>query len=307
MNTEEISLPADIAAKIAADFAREPLRDVLALLDEYRGAEKLRVIRCIVYLAKGSIDRLLQLVGTAQTDYRDVVNWAEYDHDRRIRDFNQPFAIAPSVPGDVSLSFIGGRPFLSSGTEIPICAICSARMCFFFQVALPAGHRWQGALITLFHCTSCCSENTLIPEMLNIPLKGAEIPRGFLTRFQTNFRIVVGDATTARLRDDYDPLIQQAPIDPLAWRIGAEPQWLLDDEAPGSYELFNDPVFLFQVPLGMTFPMCSNAARQKTLGLTGEIVDSDLPYYELFLGNACYFFGFGTSAAGRTYAVTQAE
>lgn len=88
--------PADIAAKIAVDFAHEPSDCVLALLDEYKGAEKARVIRCAIYLANGSIDKLLQMIGSAQTDYRDVIYWAEYDRDdRQVRDFNLPFTAAP--------------------------------------------------------------------------------------------------------------------------------------------------------------------------------------------------------------------
>lgn len=143
--------------------------------------------------------------------------------------------------------------------------------------------------------------------MLNVPLKGAEIPRGFLTRFQTNFRIVVTEASTVQLREDYDPLIRHAHIDQSAWRVGAEPDWLFDDEAPGSYESFNDPVFLFQVPLGMIFPRRSDAPAQKALDLAGEVVDANHPHYDLFLGNASYFFGFGTPADARAYVVTQAE
>jgi len=308
MSTGRTSLPADVVAKIAADFPHERLDSVLAILDEYKGVEGPRIIRCIIHLASGSTNQLLDLIANANADYRNVVYWAEYDRDdRRIRDFTQPFAVASAGPGDVSLSFVGGRPLLSSGAEIPTCALCSERMCFFFQVALPVDHRWQGALVAVFQCVSCCSEDALIPEMPSVALSGAEIPPGFLTRYQTNFRIVVSDAPTAQVRNDYHPLIQHASIDPSAWRIGAEPQWLLDDEAPGSYESFKDPVFLFQVPLGMAFIRCPDAPPQKTMGLEGEVVDADGPQYELFLSNASYFFGFGAPAAGRIYVVTQTE
>lgn len=98
MSTEEPPLPADIASKIATDFAHEPLERVLAQVHEYQGAEKIRVIRCIIYLAKGSLEQLLQLIGTAQTDYRDVIYRAEYDReDRQVRRFDLPFEVTPSV------------------------------------------------------------------------------------------------------------------------------------------------------------------------------------------------------------------
>ncbi len=180
-------------------------------------------------------------------------------------------------------------------------------MCFFFQVVLPAGRRWQGALVAVFQCVSCCSEDSLIPEMPDVSLSGASIPPGFLTRYQSNFRLVVAEATTGRVRNDYRPLVEDAPIDPGAWRIAAEPQWLLDDETPASYESFSDPVFLFQVPRGMSFPMSPGAPLQKTLDLEGQLVDADRHHYELFLGNAVYFFGFGPPAAERVYVITQVD
>jgi hypothetical protein len=308
MTTRETWAPADVVAKIAVDFPHEPAATVLALLEEYKGAAKLRVTRCILHLAKGGTDQLLQLIGSANTDYRDVIYWAEYDRsDQRIHDFNLPFAVAAKVPRDDSLSYMGGRPYLQIDAEIPTCAICSARMCFFFQVALPAGHRWQHAILSMFSCISCCSEDTLIPEMLTIPLKGAEIPQGFLARYQTNFRIVVGDVATASYRSDYDPLIEYSPINASTWCIGDQPQWLLDDEAPGSYESFKESIFLFQVPSGMIFPMRSGAPAQKTLDLKGQVVDAEERNYELFLGNAIYFFGFGSPASEQTYVVTQVD
>jgi hypothetical protein len=296
-----------VLTKIATDFPSEAPAKILALLERYEGVEKSRVTRCILHLARGSANQLLHFIGNANNDYRDVIYWAEYGrNDQRVHDFNEPFAATAAVPSDGSL-FIGGRPFLSRSAEIPTCAICSARMCFCFQVALPVGHRWQHSVLAMFQCISCCSEDTLIPEMLSGPLKGVEIPQGFLARYQTNFRIVIGDATTAELRSDYRPLIANIPLSPSPWRIGAEPQWLIDDETPGSYGSFKEPIFLFQVPHGMTFPRLSGAPAQMTLDLTGQAVAADRDYYELFLGNAAYFFGFGTPAAERVYVVTQAD
>jgi hypothetical protein len=295
-------------AKIAADYPNEAPATILSLLEQYDGVEKSRVARCILYLAGGRADQLRHFIDNAKTDYRDVIYRAEYGQDdQRIHNFNQPFVVTAAVPRDGSLSFIGGRPLLSRSAEIPTCSICSARMCFYFQVALPVGHRWQHMVLAMFHCISCCSEDTLIPEMLNSPLNGAEIPQGFLKRYQANFRIVTSDAATAEVRSDYDPLIPNIPVSPSLWRIGAAPQWLLGDETPGSYAPFKEPVFLFQVPHGMTFPRLSDAPDQMTLDLTGQAVAAERDYYELFLGNAAYFFGFGTPAAEHVYVVTQAD
>ena len=205
------------------------------------------------------------------------------------------------------LSFIGGRPFLPPEAEIPACAVCSAHMCFFFQIAFPVGHAWEGSLLGMFHCVSCSSESTLVPAMLSGPLRSAEIPQGFLTAYQTNFRIVVADVTSTKVRTDYAPLIEHTRISLASWRVGRRPKWLLEDETPGSYESHNEPTFLFQVPQGMTFPTRPGAPLQKTIDLEGQVVDDDRPYYELFLGNAIYAFGFGTPSAERVYVVTQVD
>ena len=300
--------PADLMAKIAADYPGEPPAAILAALEKYAGVERARVGRCVLYLAGSNRDELLRLVAAANTDYRDVIHGAEYDRDgKRIRNFDRPFEVTAPAPADGPLSYLGGRPFLARDAGIPTCAVCSAPMCFFFQVALPAGHPWREKILAMFHCVSCCSDGTLIPKMLTVPLKGADLPSGSLARDQTNFRIVVSDVATVSYRGDYDPPIQYSPISPAAWRVGAEPQWLLDDETPGSYESFAEPVFLFQVPGGMAFPRRPGAPPQKTLDLRGHVVDSELPHYELFLGNAIYLFGFGTPASERIVVLTQAD
>lgn len=110
LSREGTSLPEDILAKAAADFAHEPSDRILALLEAYKGADRARVIRCVLHLASGDIDRLHHLMGTAQRDSRDVIYWAEYDRgDKRIHDFNQPFQIAPSVHVFEWKSDVGAR------------------------------------------------------------------------------------------------------------------------------------------------------------------------------------------------------
>jgi hypothetical protein len=89
---DRIWLPADVAERLRADYPNEQLVTLQALLGEYDGKERARVVRSVVHLAEGSIDRLLHFIGCATTDYRDVIYWAEYDlSDQRVRDFDQPF------------------------------------------------------------------------------------------------------------------------------------------------------------------------------------------------------------------------
>ncbi len=92
MNSERIWLPADVVTKLEADFPNGDLATIQGLLDDYKDNERLRVIRCIVQLAEGKIDRLRHFIGAAKSDYRDVIYWAEYDRNgQRIHDFNLPF------------------------------------------------------------------------------------------------------------------------------------------------------------------------------------------------------------------------
>lgn len=94
-------LPADIQAKLTADFPKESLSTLAALLNEYTGPERIRVLRCVVQLAQGDSQRLLQSIEAATADYRDVIYWAEYDsHDRRISDFSQPFTAHQCAASD---------------------------------------------------------------------------------------------------------------------------------------------------------------------------------------------------------------
>ena len=55
-----------------------------------------RVLRCVLFLAEGSLEKLNNYIEIAKTDYRDVIFFAEYtEHDKKhpkqIRDFNRPF------------------------------------------------------------------------------------------------------------------------------------------------------------------------------------------------------------------------
>lgn len=56
-----------------------------------------RVIRCIIFLAKGDLINLKEYIDNAKFDTRDVMLWAEYEklegelNFKQIRDFNKSF------------------------------------------------------------------------------------------------------------------------------------------------------------------------------------------------------------------------
>jgi len=72
---------ADVVAAVEAVFPRGDTKTILAVLDLYGTApherEANRVKVAIVQLSQGSEDKLLELVQTAKTDYRDILSWVE--------------------------------------------------------------------------------------------------------------------------------------------------------------------------------------------------------------------------------------
>jgi hypothetical protein len=84
----------DIVARIATDFPAADRAEALRLLEllasEVGGQP--RVLRCVLFLARGDLARLAHNADRARSDWRDVIYWAEYDEqDRRVRDFDRPF------------------------------------------------------------------------------------------------------------------------------------------------------------------------------------------------------------------------
>ena len=93
-----MSLPSDIIAKIQHDFDKGEVVPVIELISEFSAEDREtfndRVLRCVIYLSKGSFSELARNLAHARTDWRDVIYWAEYDaNDARIRDHSVPFPL----------------------------------------------------------------------------------------------------------------------------------------------------------------------------------------------------------------------
>jgi len=91
----------DIIAKINTDFEHSSNEANKILIDAIKKVDYLktdRVIRCILFLAKGNLTDLAKYIETATFDTRDVMLWAEYEqlkeneNPRRVRDFNKSFS-----------------------------------------------------------------------------------------------------------------------------------------------------------------------------------------------------------------------
>ncbi len=212
-------------------------------------------------------------------------------------------------------SFLGGVPSLPISEAIPRCALCAAEQTFFFQVALPDDQVWPRSSVATFACTSCANENYLIPEMLAGRLRAGEIPEGFLTAYQRNFRFLVCETDEATLRREYVEKVRFHRLevvtsgDPSAAgnKIGGVPNWLLEDETPSTYACKVPMSFLLQLEPGLRFETVEGAPRQIELGLDGKPGPASRLHYELFIGNALYLFGTNDPELRLVYAITQID
>ena len=66
-------------------------------------------------------------------------------------------------------------------------------------------------------------------------------------------------------------------------------------------------IFLMQLMPEMTFPIHASAPPQTRLGLSGKPQPSPHRYYELFLGNAVYWFGTEAGNDPAVYSLTQID
>ncbi|WP_445725609.1 hypothetical protein [Flavobacterium sp.] len=90
----------DIKARIQTDFGENANKATTILIDAINKVEYLktdRVIRCIIFLAKGNLTDLSKYIESATFDTRDIMLWAEYEklsgdlNYKRQRDFNKTF------------------------------------------------------------------------------------------------------------------------------------------------------------------------------------------------------------------------
>ncbi len=82
-----MSLEQRTLERISREFLASDQALVIELLNGYIGAEITRVVWDVLALSKGSLQSVRHYLQAAQTDYRDVLYWAEYyDTDPLLRD-----------------------------------------------------------------------------------------------------------------------------------------------------------------------------------------------------------------------------
>jgi hypothetical protein len=141
-------------------------------------------------------------------------------------------------------------------------------------------------------------------------LRGAAVDASFLVAYQRNFRLLVFSTSSAVICWHYVERIKFLRIElgtdgkSSVGHVGGKPSWLLDDETP-SMVAGQSAIFLLQLYERLQFQTEGGAPRQMTLGLDGSPELSSSPSYELFIGNAIYFFGPKVPAADQVYVLTQ--
>jgi hypothetical protein len=93
-------LPPDIVDPVLHDFTgqAQPVLGLLSACRRVGGPDYFgdRLVRCVVFAARGDESRIRQLIELGRQDFRNVIMAAEYDVPgvRRLRDFNRPFESA---------------------------------------------------------------------------------------------------------------------------------------------------------------------------------------------------------------------
>lgn len=122
---------------------------------------------------------------------------------------------------DDSDSFIGGKPCIPADISLPICKVCGEPLTFFFQVAFPKGHMWEGKSLAFFFCTSTYYKHDAhewFPPIL-LASDGEDVSFKELepNNYQTLFRVYFFDTKDGVLREDYHEKVMYYRID---WKPG---------------------------------------------------------------------------------------
>ena len=91
-------------------------------------------------------------------------------------------------------------------------------------------------------------------------------------------------------------------------KIGGQPNWILDDEFPRTYNSTVPMFFLLQIEADFKFETVPDAPGQMKMNILHGIkkLSAD-PYYELFIGNQLYFFGAMSREEPLVYVVPQSQ
>ena len=213
-------------------------------------------------------------------------------------------SILTKIEQDNSNSFIGGKPCIPKDEFLPICKICGEPLTFFFQVAFPQGHMWEGKSLAFFYCTCTCHKHDDIqkfPPSIHTGTKNDlfHIPDGEIDPeiYQTLFRVIFFDTVDGVLREDYKEKVKYQKID---WKsskkknkkapiiIAGEAIWSKEFgmERPISYE-GKDMELVLQVADYFNFEKLDDASPEME-----ETYKKNNPFIPRKENNYTFFFEF---------------
>jgi hypothetical protein len=218
----------------------------------------------------------------------------------------------PNVEQTINdMSFKGGIPNIPERFSLPNCTQCGAEMTFFFQIAFPQKHIWEGKAMAFFHCTTYRDTDNYCPKTYYT--RGQDdypsIPDGFLDDYQANFRIYVFDTVEpATQRSEAKRIlkfeqIRFEKINPKSkysntTKVGGVPAWDANT-LDGANEIYKEISymgagfdFLMQVERDWSFARLPDAPLQMILPnyFANETAD-----YSIFNGPKMYFLGTKSS------------
>lgn len=211
-------------------------------------------------------------------------------------------------------TFLGGKPKLPPDVPLPSCRLCGKELAFFFQVAFPQGHKWEGKSMAVFYCVEEWHDRYCIPELPDGPsLNKVDVTADFLNQYQRNFRVLVFDTAKAVPVEGYQEkvafrsmAITQEDKTDSGWDmvIGGRPVWIMGQaERPASVAGDKKPVLLLQLREDFKFPILADAPREAAPFFSTKV--SPFLWYSLFARDRIYFWGGQGQEGEKVYISVQ--
>jgi len=206
-----------------------------------------------------------------------------------------------TVQAESDRTFRGGVPNMPKHLQLPICTLCGAEMTFYFQIAFPDRHVWNGWIMCVFHCTSCYDVENFWPKAAYGGM--IHIPDDYVDKYQTNFRVLVYEISeTSLMRTEARRVLkfERIVLEKLnpnnryygTTKVGGKPAWSYENE-PDLYKrmtyMGGGFVFLMQIAADWKFTPLEEAPPQPWFQPPETYKES--PYYYLFNGPPIYFLG----------------
>jgi hypothetical protein len=196
---------------------------------------------------------------------------------------------------------IGGIPWLPFGFEIPRSVLTGEPMAFLFQVVFPPEHLLHRYSAAMFMALDRVNEDLVVPPLSCGELSPGPVTPEQLVEQQALHGAYLFGTDDLRPRPDLLSPVQphrlvtcEYPGDGLVFgRMGPDPEWLQGDETPGALNDRVSSVFAFSIEENLVLPRSTEGPCQIELDyFAPEERRARADGYELFVGNAAFFFAY---------------